>query len=56
MIYGYTDDHDVDEDLRTIPCQGGECIANRLGGLVNRTMDNTPTNTWNAVAFAQKNK
>lgn len=45
----YTDDHDVDEDMRTICTHGGQWV-NTSAGITMRTMNDTPTSSWDHVA------
>ena len=49
-IHSYTDWHDVDEDLRTIPSQGGRWTAGSSAGTACRTMNDSPTTTLDTVA------
>ena len=41
MITYYTDFHDVDEDLKTFPTQGGYWIAGNMAGIVDRPVSDT---------------
>ena len=49
-IWNYTDDHDVDEDLRTILLQGGMWYQNDNAGGTCRYMGDTPTTAWDTAA------
>ena len=46
----YTDFHDVDEDLRTIMVQGGDCVAHILVGITHRDLDDPPFSAGSTVA------
>lgn len=46
----YTDNHDVDEDARTIVRHGGWYVDGNLSGFTCRLMYETPTNTSESVA------
>ena len=39
----YTDIHDVDEDLMSIPIHGGRWSAELQAGIVRRSMNDSPT-------------
>ena len=54
MIYSYTDEHNVDEDIATIPSCSGYCDRGANAGIFLRQPDN-PTNVrHDAVAFGKK--
>ena len=46
----YTDEHDVDEDLRTISNQGGRRDLGIFVGITQRGMADAPTNSHDVVA------
>ena len=46
----YTDWHNVDEDLTTIPYQGGQWNYGNSGGIVYRDLLDVPTNSGDDVA------
>lgn len=50
----YTDQHNVDEDIDTIPSQGGSWVWNTGAGAYLRQPDNPLNNTVDTVAFNQK--
>ena len=46
----YTDNHDVDEDMPTIPYCGGRWTYESRDGVVCRAMDNNSSSAYPAVA------
>ena len=46
----YTDNHDVDEDARTIESQGGSWPHGSYVGIALRDMEDSPTETYGTVA------
>ena len=42
----YTDEHNVDEDVRTIVDQGGRHDHDTWAGIARRVMSDPPTTTW----------
>ena len=56
MIYSYTDQHDVDENERTIGKQGGRWIAEAGNGVCLRHLIDDITSEQDLVASMKKNK
>ena len=54
LIKYYTDEHDVDEDLRTIASCNGNWPNENLAGVTFRHMNDIHINTYNFVASVQK--
>lgn len=52
----YTDYHNVDEDRRIIPDQGGSWVHNILAGIALRDMHYDPTYSSGDVAYKYNNK
>ena len=50
----YTDEHNVDEDLRTISNYGDAWAMGNWAGVTRRTMNDSPTTTLDDVASRQK--
>ena len=50
LVIYYTDYHDVDEDLKTIPIYGGWWTSNDMAGISERNVRSTPFNTYDYVA------
>ena len=54
IIIYYTDQHDVDEDMRTIPIHGGRWIGDEGSGVFDRAMDDAPDHDTYIVASRKK--
>ena len=50
LIIYYTDGHNVDEDLRAIPIQGGRWHEEDQAGVTCRNLCDAPTSSWGHVA------
>ena len=46
----YTDQHNVDEDLKTITSQGGRWGYEDMAGIARRTINDTPTTAFEFAA------
>ena len=50
IFLDYTDAHDVDENVRAIPEQGGRWHKASFAGIMERDLSDSPTNYYNIVA------